>query len=152
MSEIAGAVRDPLRICDAYEKTRSAIVEIADTVRIKGEEELYSLYLYVDMLYARLATLAAMADFANAAHGGSRGSALYLNADGIAPAKGLETLSYTEAPDLSGSVQEAVLDKDECDIRVSWRARRPLPCEDGFFENVWKEYRQNGGVVRREAD
>ena len=93
--------------------------------------------------------LSAIADFAGVSDGGSRGSALYINERGSAPAHGLETLSYTLSPDLSEKVQEAVLDEDTREMRIRWRERRPLPSPDGFFENVWREYRENRGVTKR---
>ena len=30
--------------------------------------------------------------------------------------------------------------------RFTWRPVRPIPEEDDFFENVWREYREDGGV------
>ena len=31
-------------------------------------------------------------------------------------------------------------------VTVSWRPRRPIPEDDDFFENVWREYREHGNV------
>jgi len=31
-------------------------------------------------------------------------------------------------------------------VTSTWRARRPIPAEDDFFENVWREYREHGAV------
>lgn len=28
-----------------------------------------------------------------------------------------------------------------------WRAVRPIPKEEDFFENVWRMYRENGNIV-----
>ena len=36
-------------------------------------------------------------------------------------------------------------DRKEC--RVSWRPVRPLPDEEIWFENVWKDYREDG-IIR----
>lgn len=149
MSDIAGAVRDSAKIAAAYEKTKSAIELIADKVKISSRSELYDLYIYIDMLYARLVTLAAMADFSLKANGGSRGSALYICADGAPPAVGLEALSYKEAPDLSDTIQEVRLGNGT-EVKVSWRKRREIPTPDGFFENVWREWRECGGVYARQ--
>ncbi|MDP9696632.1 UNVERIFIED_ORG: hypothetical protein J2X79_004215 [Arthrobacter globiformis] len=27
-----------------------------------------------------------------------------------------------------------------------WRPRRPIPEDDDFFENVWRQFRENGNV------
>ena len=149
MSDIAAAVRDTEMISAEIDLTRDTIANITERVGIKDERELLELYLFIDMLYARLAVLSAMSDFAMTADVGSRGSALYINKKGEAPARGLEALSYTTAPDLSGMIQEAVFDQASCSMKIRWRERRPLPVPDGFFENVWREYRENGGVVKR---
>lgn len=149
MSDIAAAVRDADKISAEIAKTRTLIEEITDRVSIKDEREIYELCLFVDMLYARLAVLSAIADFAGVSDGGSRGSALYINERGSAPAVGLEALSYTLSPDLSEKVQEAVFDEGTREMRIRWRERRPLPSPDGFFENVWREYRESRGVTKR---
>ena len=149
MSDIAGAVRDSAKIAASYEKTKATIASIADTVKISSEGELYDLYIYVDMLYARLVTLAAMADFSLKANGGSRGSALYICEDGTPPTVGLEALSYKAAPDLSDMIQEVRVENG-AEVKVSWRRRREIPTPDGFFENVWREWRECGGVYARQ--
>ena len=28
-----------------------------------------------------------------------------------------------------------------------WRPRRPIPEDDDFFENVWREFREHGNVL-----
>jgi len=38
-------------------------------------------------------------------------------------------------------IQEVKLAEDQ--VIVEWRKRRPLPEESDFFENVWKQYREN---------
>ena len=41
-------------------------------------------------------------------------------------------------------VQEVSLDGLKCNCK--WRAVRPIPEDDDFFENVWRGYRENGNV------
>ncbi|MFE5837422.1 FAD-binding protein [Arthrobacter sp. NPDC056493] len=67
---------------------------------------------------------------------------------------------------LDGEIQEAALrssaDVDDCAARdrvqgrtedtgagepvFHWRPRRPIPEDDDFFENVWRQFRENGNV------
>src|SRR5699024_2251169 len=49
---------------------------------------------------------------------------------------------------LAASVQEVGLDRSEepGSVETSWRPVRPIPVEDDFFENVWREYRKDGNV------
>ena len=32
------------------------------------------------------------------------------------------------------------------EFTVSWRSVRPIPENDGFFENVWRTYRKNKNI------
>ena len=45
---------------------------------------------------------------------------------------------------LDASVQILSFTKDGC--IPAWRDVRPLPEGGGFFENVWREYRESGNV------
>ena len=53
---------------------------------------------------------------------------------------------YTSSDDgaLDASVQLVSFDGGQCN--PSWRAVRPLPEGGGFFENVWRSFRENGNV------
>ena len=31
-------------------------------------------------------------------------------------------------------------------VGFHWRPRRPIPSDDDFFENVWREFREHGAV------
>ncbi len=145
MSMIAGAVRRPDEILAEIEKTKRLITEFPTAVRIGCEDDLLSVYILRDILYARLAILTSMSDFYKTADGGTRGSALYVSEDGELPAEGLEGLRYKNAPDLSGRVQQ-IKRSGFTDFTVEWRDVRPIPKTDGFFENVWRGYRENKNV------
>jgi sugar (pentulose or hexulose) kinase len=59
-----------------------------------------------------------------------------VNAVGVGEASGIfpidsETLTYDAA---------------NMDCTAAWREVRPLPEGGGFFENVWRSYRENGNV------
>ena len=44
-------------------------------------------------------------------------------------------------------LQEIYYEADRKECRVSWRPVRPLPDEEIWFENVWKDYREDG-IIR----
>ena len=90
------------------------------------------------------AVLTAMIDYA-ARGGGSRGSALYTDPDGELR-DGLEEI-FRMSPEnekLRGSVQTLEMRGDR--FAVWWRPVRKIPPEDGFFENVWRGFRENKNV------
>jgi hypothetical protein len=78
------------------------------------------------------------------AGGKSRGSAIYTSENGTAPEK-MEDVFRFELDD--GSFDKTVLQVNyEKNCEVTSREVRPLPCGGGFFENVWREYRENKNI------
>ena len=140
MSRIAGAVRDPEAITVEWSGTRNMLQDFAYLVHIRTPEEVPSLYKLKDNLACRLAVLTAMRDFYQKTEGKTRGSALYQNPAGNAPC-GLADMAFIGGAGLTDEIQMVKLDGT-----VQWRPVRPIPAGGGFFENVWKTYRENGGV------
>ena len=76
--------------------------------------------------------------------GKSRGSAIYSSSEGDVPAKMEEIFRFQLD---SGDFDQTVLEVSYADnLRVSTRPVRPLPEGGGFFENVWREYRENKNI------
>ncbi|MPM65274.1 hypothetical protein SDC9_112169 [bioreactor metagenome] len=50
--------------------------------------------------------------------------------------------------DLDSTTQEVRLagSGESPEVEISWRDVRPIPADDDFFENVWRRYRETGGV------
>ena len=118
---------------------------MADTLFAGNRTELAMVYRLRDMLLSLRAYLTAMIDYT--ANGGkSRGSALYTDlTDGVKPCAQLPgtftfALDETEAP----LIQELWFENGTC--RTGWRAPRPIPEDDDFFENVWRSYRETGNI------
>lgn len=145
MSRCGAAIRDPAQIRAYGKQVEAQLVDFAQTVKAGSRTELAMLYRLRDMLLSQRAYLTAMADYT--AHGGkSRGSALYTDlTDGVKPFTQLPdtftfALDETEAP----LIQELWF-KDGT-YRTGWRAPRPIPEDDDFFENVWRSYRETGNI------
>ena len=110
-------------------------------MRVSGAGQLRLAYRLRDVLIAQQMYLSAMLDYA--AHGGkSRGSSLYSAAEGECPAGFDDSFRFAlDDGALDASVQLLSFDGGAC--VPAWRGVRPLPEGGGFFENVWREYREN---------
>ena len=145
MSRCGAAIRDPAQIRAYGKQVEAQLAGFAKTVKAGSRTELAMVYRLRDMLLSQRAYLTAMADYT--AHGGkSRGSALYTDlTGGIKPFTQLPdtftfALDETDAP----LIQELWFEDGTC--RTSWRAPRPIPEDDDFFENVWRSYRETGNI------
>lgn len=108
-------------------------------------EYLSFLYRYYDMLLCQKVYLSAMKDYS--VHGGkSRGSSVYLASSGAEAGTGsilpAFILDGPDGRDHASVVQEIIysLETDSC--TAQWRNVRPIPERNGFFEVIWKEYRE----------
>lgn len=145
MSRCGAAIRDPAQIRAYGKQVEAQLADFAQTVKAGSRTELAMLYRLRDMLLSQRAYLTAMADYT--AHGGkSRGSALYTDlTGGVKPFAQLSdtftfALDETEAP----LIQELWFEDGTC--RTAWRAPRPIPEDDDFFENGWRSYRETGNI------
>ena len=145
MSRCGAAIRDPAQIRAYGKQVEAQLAGFAQTVKAGSRTELAMVYRLRDMLLSQRAYLTAMADYT--AHGGkSRGSALYTDlTGGIKPFTQLPdtftfALDETEAP----LIQELWFEDGTC--CTAWRAPRPIPEDDNFFENVWRSYRETGNI------
>lgn len=145
MSRCGAAIRDPAQIRAYGKQVEAQLAGFAKTVKAGSRTELAMVYRLRDMLLSQHAYLTAMADY-TADGGQSRGSALYTDLTGgvkpFAQLPGTFTfaLDETEAP----LIQELWFEDGTC--KTDWRAPRPIPEDDDFFENVWRSYRETGNI------
>ena len=76
---------------------------------------------------------------------GSRGSAIYTDDEGNIHPKNLDDrFKYTLEKEGERLIQEVIYKNGE--VEFSYRKPRPIPLDDDFFENVWREYRKNKNI------
>jgi len=143
MSDAAGAIRNLPEMKEAYLKTKRDLEELSSILSLGTAEEMYQYFKFRDLLLTQAAVLVAMIDYAETHH--TRGSALYTNPKGEHP-KGLEEFFsfYLDDGESGAWVQETIPEKDG--LRIHWRSVRPIPENDDFFENVWRNYRENQNI------
>ena len=144
MSDCGAAIRDREAMEKAFAEIRQELNVLAATVGVAGTADLYRAYKLKDLLTVQYATLAAMIDFSKTV-GTTRGSALYCDKAGDLR-EGLEELFRfrLDATGTNGSVQQVQLKGNAAEI--TWRPVRPMPACDDFFENVWRQYRENKNI------
>lgn len=144
MSASAGAIRIPALLDAAAESVKDALADIEKTVRINSPAGLYKFYKLYDILLTQRAVIACYSDFAKTKNV-TRGSALYNAKDGSLRAGLDEIFRFRqENGETKDFIQETVLENGR--FICSWRKVRPIPENDGFFENVWRSYRENGNI------
>ena len=145
MSRCGAAIRDPAQIRAYGKQVEAQLADFAQTVKAGSRTELAMLYRLRDMLLSQRAYLTAMTDYT--AHGGkSRGSALHTDLTGGVKPFGQLPDTFTFALDETENplVQELWYEDGVC--RTAWRAPRPIPEDDDFFENGWRSYRETGNI------
>jgi hypothetical protein len=97
-----------------------------------------------DAIITEIVYLAAMEEYLKQG-GASRGSYMVMDPDGLLPCEGLgDEFRFklpTEDP-LKEQICETTLQSDGS-ITFTWVPRRPLPADEGWFENIWADYRED---------
>ena len=143
MSEVGGAIRNSEKLGSALEEIREIFEHFGDYVRVESPAMLYEAYRLRDALISQMTYLAAMKYYVEAG-GKSRGSAIYSSKEGQSPAK-LGELFRFELD--CGEFDEVVEEVSYAEgLKTTVRPVRPLPGDSGFFENVWRRYREDKNV------
>ncbi len=145
MSASGGMIRSREGLEKALKETEELLEGFSERVKKPSPGELPLFYRLRDVLISQRIYLAAMLDYLEKG-GGSRGSALYTDPEGELFDPSLPEIFRLrlDAGRHGGVIQEAALKGNSCEI--SWRPVRPIPAEDYFFENRWKEYREREGL------
>ena len=144
MSDNAAAIRNKEKMSATLSKTNNILAALCDNVGVSDTSKLYIYYKLKDILVTQTAVLTSLIDYSDTV-GDTRGSSLYFDEKGELR-EGLEEIfRFTgEKGDARKKVQETVLCEDG--FTSSWRNVRPIPEDDDFFENVWRQYRENKNI------
>jgi len=145
MSQIGASIRNHENMAKYLYTVKEKLAQFKKIAVIAGLHEVKDLYRLYDVYLCQSVYLSAMIDYQNEG-GKSRGSVMYYDVEG--------EKVYTESDErfrftldehkLDEMIQEVRLADDQ--VKIEWRKRRPLPEESDFFENVWKQYRENENI------
>ena len=143
MSDCGGAIRDCDRMEAAMGQIREELLGLETRIGVRDAANLYRVYKLKDILTVQHAVLGAMADFSETV-GTTRGSALYQDKNGALRAGLDELFRFRQETKAADRVQQVHLEQGK--LQISWRPVRPLPAGDDFFENIWRQYRENQNI------
>lgn len=141
MSACAAAVRNEAEIRQYEKQVSSWVEQYGKLVGAETMADVALMFRLRDMLLCQKVYLGAMKDYI-CREGKSRGSVLYTDPKGVKPDETLPELFRFRLDEgsLGGLVQEVFLKNGK--TVCQWRAVRPIPQEDDFFENVWRDFRE----------
>ena len=143
MSSVAGAIRNASLLEDAIKEEKDFIENFENEVKISSSTKLSNMYRLRDASISRIMYMTAMNEYVKMG-GKSRGSAIYSSNSGTAPEK-MEDVFRFELD--SGEFDTLVQNIDYTDgCKATMRPVRPLFEGGGFFENVWRDYRENKNI------
>ena len=143
MTKYGACIRSREGIEKALEENRCQWRHIWEEGGLKQPEELKEWYRIKQLLISQFVYLHAMLDY-DCRVGVSRGSFLVYNPDGDIPDKRLDELFRNIVKETDTAIlQEIAYCGDSQSCSVNWRPVRPIPEENTWFENVWKDYREN---------
>lgn len=142
MSREAAHIRDPRTIGRALEEAMEQVERFGD-LRCSSAAQLPRALTARQLAVAHAAYIAAIDFYANGCAGGSRGSSIILDPEGEEVHPGLEgAYRYRpEKPELRGYLVSTRLGAGGR-FESALVERRPVPEEDFWFENVWREFRE----------
>lgn len=143
MSLTASALRNKSEI----EKTLLDVEKILSSfneIKIENKEKIWLFFQLRNALITQKVYLCSMINYIEKG-GKSRGSSIYSDDRGLIHPPFLDyRFSYSLEIDEESEIQEVELLGDR--VLFSYRKPNPIPTCDEFFENVWREYRENKNI------
>ncbi len=144
MSVAGGAIRKEEFLEKAYRETAEDLQLLRQNTGAAGERRFIRAYRLRDILICQRMYLFAMMDYIRQGNK-TRGSSLYYDESGMLRPGLEENFRFTlDDGRQNGTVQEIAYFPEQC--TASYRSVRPLPEGGGFFENVWRSFRENQNI------
>jgi len=142
MTAYGAHIRDREKIGKALQEARLQLARW-DSVGVSSSADLLYAFKNRDANICEIVYLAAMEEYLNRG-GVSRGSYMVMDPQGQLPCAGLDDdFRFVLGDDpLKEKICEARLRPDGS-VAFTWTDRRPIPQEEGWFENVWADYRED---------
>lgn len=145
MSRFGAAIRNPEKIELAIKEVQEELSHLGDFAWVEEGKELWRAFRLRDMLISQFVYLSAMKDYVDH-QGRSRGSALYTDLSGQKPDPRLpEEFTFCLDDGSSADLIQEVLYRNG-KVQFEWRKVRTIPEDDNFFENVWRQFRENQNI------
>jgi len=139
MSLCAAHIRDTAKMASLEIELQEKLRNFYNDAHIANAQELPALLKNRDIFVTQLAVLSAMQKTAQTV--GTRGSALVIKEDGEIVSKKLASFSFESNKPLENNML-VTTDKTTNGFASHFEPVRKLPHPDGWFENVWSEYRK----------
>lgn len=139
MNECGAIIRSLPKALEGIKETGAMLDNITENTQLSSIHELPEAFRNYDLLLAQYVYLNAIASYIEV-HGKSRGSYLVHDPEGLLPAENLPE-DFRFLPDhgeLSGTIQ--VLSWEDGACAIDWEDVRPVPEDECWFENVWKDF------------
>ncbi len=151
MSACGAAVRSPREVGRAAASAWELYRKLKSEMSVRSAGRLPQAFKNLDLCLTHALYLEAIAEYLNKG-GKSRGSYLVRDSAGVEPCPGLgqewRFSSNREGSFVDCKILEISLD-EKGTLNKKWVEIRPIPRAAGWFENVWKDYREDR-IVREE--
>ncbi|HEX2951523.1 MAG TPA: hypothetical protein VHV83_18455, partial [Armatimonadota bacterium] len=146
MTAYGAHIRDAAKISQALQEARKQLAAWSE-VGVTDPSDLPYAFKNRDAIITEIVYLAAMEEYLQKG-GVSRGSYMVMSNDGILPCEKLgDEFRFVLGEDrLREKVCEATFQTDGS-VALKWVDRRRIPEEDGWFENVWADYREDRVII-----
>jgi succinate dehydrogenase/fumarate reductase flavoprotein subunit len=144
MSTCGAAIRDPEKIRSAVSEAWSLYARLQKELKVRSAKDLPDAFRNLDLGLTHALYLEAIHEYLSRG-GKSRGSYLVLDRAGAKPCPELgEEWRFSLNPRptfVDQKILEVSLDRRGRAVK-KWVDIRPIPREDNWFENVWKDFRE----------
>jgi hypothetical protein len=154
MTEHAAQIRNPATIAAATEDAWSLVRELDVRLHVTGAQSLPMAFRVADLSLTHAVYLEAIGAYL-AVGGGSRGGVLVLDPDGERCGAGLDSSWSFRVDDANNVAAQKILEV-QCEqvglVKSHWVDVRPIPQCDGWFEQVWADFRSGKVFTGSEED